>query len=249
MFNDYFFYNYYIIVFFICCLVFVLKIICDAFKNPKHNKKNYQQKNTYKNIHNKTIDELDKINKSFNDENEDLNKTQDKINKGMIGEELIVKEIEKLDIYHKIVQNVYIDIDNKKTEIDIILITCVGVFVIESKNFNGIIYGKQNDINWTQFLNYENKNQFKNPINQNEYHIKFLSKYLKKDISIFYSYIIFGNDANINKVITDDDIKVIKLYQLLKYITEDIHNNDICLSNEEIDKIYIDLKYYKDHSR
>lgn len=230
----------------VVCLIATIIYIFN--KNTKKNNDKIDN-NSRNDFHDNKIDILKNINNSYYDINDELSRTKDKIIKGVIGEELIVTEIKKIDIYHKIVQNVYIDMNNKKTEIDIILITCVGLFVIESKNYSGIIFGKQNDIYWTQFLNHDNKNKFNNPINQNQYHINFLSNYLKKDESIFYSYIVFGDDTNINKIVTDTSVKVINNKNLLKYITDDIHNNDISLSNEEIDKIYVDLKYYKEHSR
>jgi len=176
---------------------------------------------------------------------------EDNLKKGLLGEENICDLINKnIDIYSKIIRNVYIPIENKKTEIDIILITSFGLFIIESKNYSGYIYGSEEDYQWTQYFTDTNKNYFLNPIHQNEYHIDYISNYLKRDLSYFKSYIIFGENAKLAKINYDKNKnknKVLYLADLIENLIEDMHNSEIILSHEDIDKIYIDLKYYCEH--
>jgi len=183
---------------------------------------------------------------------EKYNKTQTLIEKGKVGEDAIVELLSKIDIYHKIVRNVYItnEQDTRKTEIDIIFITTYGLFVIESKNFKGNIYGYDHYENWIQYINRQ-KNPFPNPILQNNYHINFLCNKLKlAKKEYFKSYIVFGKQATlkaINFTKEHDNIKVINSKDLIEYIFEDMHNKTPVLSHEEVDAIYIELQYYCMH--
>ncbi|WP_200849329.1 nuclease-related domain-containing protein, partial [Clostridium neonatale] len=62
--------------------------------------------------------------------------------KSKYSEFLTVEELERLDVEHRISVNVYISQnDRETTEINVIYICHYGIFVIESKNYNGLIYG------------------------------------------------------------------------------------------------------------
>lgn len=174
----------------------------------------------------------------------------EKIEKGNEGENAICRLIENnIHTYYKIVRNVYIPINDKKTEIDIILITATGIFVIESKNFSGAIYGKEQDYNWTEYFSKFRKNPFMNPIKQNDYHINFISQYLSKNKEYFKSYIVFGRRSKLVKIEHNKkNVKVLRIHQIISEIIDDMHKSDIIFSHEEIDKIYIDLQYYCEHS-
>ena len=64
--------------------------------------------------------------------------------KGIEGENVISNIIQYAPMYKKIVRNAYIDMnENKKTEIDIIAISTKGIYVIESKNYEGWILGDE----------------------------------------------------------------------------------------------------------
>lgn len=153
------------------------------------------------------------------------------------------------DIYIKILNNVVIyDLTNDRlTEIDLLLLTTSGIYVIESKNWNGIIYGNPFERIWKQFFNKKIKlKNYYNPIIQNNEHINFLIRYLNIEKNKFKSYIVFPNKTNIKYLnatnINNPYIKVLKIEDLISEITKDLKNDEILLSHEEIDKIYIKLK-------
>ena len=182
----------------------------------------------------------------------ELEKNVLNIEKGRIGEQLIEDNINKhIDIYHKTIKNVILNKEDKKTEIDIILITCTGIFVIESKNFNGYIYGNNKHRKWTQVLTKDKHNIFDNPIIQNQYHIDFISNNLKLDQSYFHSYVVFGDNSKLQNIIIDNtetnNIRVINNSNLIENLLLYIHRDDIKLSHEQIDKMYVDLKYFYEH--
>lgn len=173
-----------------------------------------------------------------------------KVEIGKVGEETIRKLIEEqIEVYHKIISNVILDKNGKKTEVDIILITCFGIYVIESKNFSGTIYGTDTDEVWTEW--FPNKTFcFDNPIKQNEYHIEYMVHNVKHDPRDFYSYIVFGDNAKLQKISLSEanlQVRVINAKNLVECLIEDMHSRDIVLSHEEIDKMYIDLKYFYSH--
>ncbi len=75
--------------------------------------------------------------------------------------------------------------DGKTSQIDHVCINQNGIFVIETKNYSGRIYGKENQQEWTQVLNYgRTKNRFYNPIKQNRTHVYRIAQILPKGTPI-----------------------------------------------------------------
>lgn len=83
-------------------------------------------------------------------------------------------------------------------EIDHILINKYGIWVIETKNLYGRIYGSSNDATWNQVTENETK-PFSNPINQNYGHISTLKKDLNIDV-IFHNVVVFLSRGDISQV-------------------------------------------------
>lgn len=78
-----------------------------------------------------------------------------------------------------VINNLLLYNNSKSHQIDHIVIRKTGVFVIETKNYSGRIYGQNNQKKWTQVLAYgREKHQFYNPVLQNKSHIYALSKIL-----------------------------------------------------------------------
>ena len=61
------------------------------------------------------------------------------------------------------------------TQIDHIYVSVFGIFVIETKNYTGWIFGNEKQSKWTQVV-YKQKHYFQNPLRQNYAHIKALSE-------------------------------------------------------------------------
>ncbi|ASW42322.1 nuclease-related domain-containing protein [Clostridium isatidis] len=147
------------------------------------------------------------------------------------GEIEVNEVLEKIKGY-KLLSNVMIKRESGTSQIDHILIGKKGVFVIETKDYNGKIYGDQYSKYWMQKLN-GRKNTFYNPIRQNYGHIKALEEMLdRKDI--FISLIVFTNKSNIKKI--KAEVPVIQLKKLKRFIKK--YKSDIYLSKDEISEIY-----------
>jgi len=84
------------------------------------------------------------------------------------------------------------------TQIDHIVINPRGIFVIETKNYSGKIYGSESQYEWTQVLAYGNvKNKLYNPLKQNATHVHHVKKIVGK--LPVYSLVVFvqNNTAHI----------------------------------------------------
>lgn len=122
----------------------------------------------------------------------------------------------------------------KTSQIDHILLASSGIWVIETKNYSGKIYGSEYDYEWTQVLNYgSTKNRFYNPIKQNETHINNLRKLLG-DKKYIYSCVVLTQD-NLNSYCRG----VYSVHSLRQYLVK--VRNDAKYSLYELNKIYTTL--------
>jgi restriction system protein len=125
--------------------------------------------------------------------------------KGVLGEwqvNLLIKFFLNKNDYH-LIKNVTLPTftDGKEqgtTQIDHIIVSKYGIFVIETKNMKGWIFGSENQKQWTQQI-FKHKSKFQNPLHQNYKHVKKLENTLftgsnAKNDSIF-SVIIFIGDS------------------------------------------------------
>lgn len=164
---------------------------------------------------------------------------------GRRGEKLTEKELKLVQLLGrkgKVLRNVYLPKDNGETsEVDVIFITQKGMFVFESKNYSGWIFGDEKSQKWTVMLPNKQKNQFYNPILQNKTHVKWMRKYVGEDVPLF-SIIVFSERCELKKIIVESpDIKVIKrdrTYAAVRDIWED--SPDV-LTEEKINELYDNL--------
>lgn len=120
-----------------------------------------------------------------------------------------------------------------ETQIDHVVVSKYGIFVIEVKNYNGWIFGNKDDAYWTQVI-FKEKHRFQNPLRQNYRHIMALSEYLGLDKNYFYSIVFFPGDAEFKTEMPENVIKS----GLSDYIKR--FNREI-LSEEDIEQINIKL--------
>nr|WP_325229211.1 NERD domain-containing protein [uncultured Oscillibacter sp.] len=162
---------------------------------------------------------------------------------GHFGEYLIEYALNSLPGYSKQLCNVYLPYKNRTSEVDVIMIHETGIYVFESKNYSGWIFGDENGQYWTQFLNKNTKNRFFNPILQNKTHIRALKQYLglKDEIRIL-SYIVFSQRCELKKVCEKSgNAVVIKRPDMLKSIRAGIKGKSAIFTKEQINQIYEEL--------
>lgn len=116
--------------------------------------------------------------------------------KGWIGEFLVHQVLtHRLDQrVYRVVRNVMLPTEDGTTQIDHIVVSRYGIFVIETKNYKGWIFGSERQAKWTQKI-FRVTNSFQNPIHQNYKHIKTLSELTGIPGTCFNSTIVFLGDA------------------------------------------------------
>ena len=115
------------------------------------------------------------------------------------------------------------------TQIDHVVVSRYGIFVIETKNYKGLIYGNDNSETWTQNI-YGNKYKLYNPVRQNNTHIRVLKSVLSGFERIqFISIITFSPKASLR--VTATSVHVVywpQVYNLIiSYKEEKISESDI----------------------
>ena len=166
--------------------------------------------------------------------------------KGNYGEFLTFTKLEKLSDQNKLLTNLYIPRDDgTTTEVDLVMISPTGIYVFESKNYSGWIFGDEKNKNWTQTLENGQKNRFYNPIWQNKAHINALKTVLNLNDDAFKSYIIFSERCTLKKIkVTSSNVKVIKRDQLIRNVKKDIKDLPEIFTSDEVNKIYSSLQKY-----
>ncbi|PKG24760.1 NERD domain-containing protein [Niallia nealsonii] len=142
--------------------------------------------------------------------------------KGMVGESRVKKLLSKLDKgSYKLWNDLYIPNSKQNTsQVDHVLLSENGLFVLETKNYAGWIFGNENSRNWTQVI-YKQKEKFYNPIWQNHGHIQALKEYLQEELPNdfpIYSIIVFSNEATLKNDASFEKAIVIQNKQLLATI-------------------------------
>lgn len=132
-------------------------------------------------------------------------------------------------------KNIYVPIRGKTSEIDLLMLHEKGIFVFESKNYSGWIFGDLDQLNWTQVLQGGKKNKFYNPIRQNRTHIKALAEYLGKPMSDFTSYIVFSERCTLKEVPeSTEDVIIVRRPNMLKKLRAQLKNSHIKYTHDEI---------------
>ena len=95
--------------------------------------------------------------------------------------------------------------DGTTTQVDHVLVSTRGVFVIETKHYKGWIFGNPKSKVWTQTI-YKEKNKFQNPIFQNYKHVKAIEKLLDfLEPSSIHNIVVFSGEA-IFKTLKPDNV-------------------------------------------
>jgi len=128
--------------------------------------------------------------------------------KGRFGE-FMVKNVSFLrlpkDIYTKLNDVTIPDGQEGTTQIDHVVISQYGLFIIETKNYKGWIFGSENQSQWTQ-VHYKQKHKFQNPLRQNYKHTETLRQYLELSKESIFSVVAFVGDAEFKKGTKPDNV-------------------------------------------
>jgi restriction system protein len=95
---------------------------------------------------------------------------------------------------YRSINNVTITTANGTTQIDHVIVSKYGIFVVETKNIKGWIYGDEKQALWTQVL-FGKKYRFQNPLRQNYRHTKALAEFLGIEHSKIHSVVLFWSEC------------------------------------------------------
>lgn len=126
--------------------------------------------------------------------------------KGARGERIVAERLRSgLSAEYKLLNDVYLPLpDGTTTQIDHIVVSQYGVFVVETKCYKGWIFGDSKSRVWTQslyvgrrgWLKRTAKHAFQNPIHQNYRHVCALADNLGIGKSYFHSVVVFTGDCD-----------------------------------------------------
>lgn len=131
--------------------------------------------------------------------------------------------------------------DGETTEIDVLMIHKSGIYVFESKNYSGWIFGSENQKTWTQSLpngRRSRKEHFLNPIMQNKLHIRWLREEIGEAYPIS-SVIVFSERCTLKQVnVTSSDIYVINRNNIARTVSNIEKGVSSSISEENIESIF-----------
>ena len=124
----------------------------------------------------------------------------------------------------KFLFNVYLPKgEGETTEIDVLMICSQGIYVFESKNYSGWIFGNEHQKKLTQLLDYgKEKHRFYNPVMQNAGHIQANRQSLPQnpDIPIYSVIVFFGSSEFKNITCHANNTFIIYPHSIQRVVSE-----------------------------
>lgn len=143
---------------------------------------------------------------------------------GRRGEKRVSRELRRLPDSEYVVLNdlTITDRNGRTTQIDHVVISRFGIFVIETKCYKGWIFGDEKGKVWTQSLSCgrgwtaeTEKHTFQNPIRQNWRHIFVLSERLDLPMQLFRNVVVFAGESTFKTFVPGN---VMHEYELPGYV-------------------------------
>ena len=131
---------------------------------------------------------------------------------------------------YRLFKDVTIPAKGGTTQIDHIVVSKFGVFVIETKNMKGWIFGSPRQKTWTQKI-YRHSSKFQNPLHQNYKHVKTLQVVLGLSDNQVFSVVVFVGDSTFKTKMPDN------VTQGKGYIRFIKSKQEVVLSEREIQSI------------
>jgi hypothetical protein len=118
--------------------------------------------------------------------------------------------------YH-LLNNITLPFEDGTTQVDHVLVSKYGIFVIESKHYSGWIFANASWSTWTQVIYYY-KQSFQNPLRQNYKHIKAIQKVLDfVPLEHIHSLVAFTGNAVFK---TERPAEVFDVASLIQHIEQ-----------------------------
>lgn len=133
---------------------------------------------------------------------------------------------------YKVINDLLIQSGGHSTQIDHVVVSVYGIFVIETKYYQGWIYGGENSEYWTQNI-YGNKYQLRNPLWQNQGHVKAIARIIGDSGNIpIFNIVAFSRQASIK---VGRSLPVMYWWNVVPYIKR---HKETHLTETQADEIY-----------
>ena len=139
--------------------------------------------------------------------------------KGKLGEEIVRQKLANRLPKEKyvVLNDIFLPVENGgTTQIDHVVVSVFGVFVVETKNYSGWIFADKNSPSWTQVLG-KAKNLFQNPIRQNYLHLCAIADNLGLPKDVLHGIVAFADDCEFK---TERPMGVVLFNELPAYIQQ-----------------------------
>lgn len=160
--------------------------------------------------------------------------------KGWFGEQKISVVLRFLGNDYMLRNDVLLVQGNYSTQIDHVVVSRYGVFVIETKNYKGSIFGSETLYKWkhtTRSGSYE----FYNPVLQNKKHVAMLSRVLGRPVSIFVPIVVFTGVKKLRVNVSSHVVMTLGLNSVISSYTTPILTDqevaDICAKLDVQNKV------------
>ncbi|MDR6712150.1 hypothetical protein J2W83_001745 [Pseudomonas hunanensis] len=157
--------------------------------------------------------------------------------KGYLGE-LLVRYFAWLHLderTYRRLHNITLDTLDGTTQIDHVFLSVYGIFVLETKNMSGWIFGSEKQAQWTQKL-YKRTFKFQNPLRQNYKHLKALEMSLGVSAEYLHSVITFVGDSTLKTQMPANVTQGSKFIRYIKSFQQPV------FSESEVDAMLLALQ-------
>ncbi|MCM1306503.1 MAG: NERD domain-containing protein [Bacteroides sp.] len=144
---------------------------------------------------------------------------------GEKGEEVVANILGKTVEGEQYVVNdlLFMSKSGNSSQIDHVLINKSGIWVIETKNWAGRIFGNDEDEKWVQQRRYDGEIKYlRNPVKQNQKHIYNLANALGVSGGIFFNVVVFLNDSDVSGV-SSQSIYLLRELKLIRSCDTGVH--------------------------
>ncbi|WP_417532382.1 NERD domain-containing protein [Marinobacter lipolyticus] len=131
---------------------------------------------------------------------------------------------------YRLIKNVTLPTEDGTTQIDHVLVSEFGVFVVETKNMKGWIFGGLHQRLWTQKI-YRSNHKFQNPLHQNYKHVKTLQTLLGLGDHQMHSVVVFVGGSRFKTPMPEN---VTKGLGYVRYIKS---QRELVLSPEQVAEV------------
>ena len=139
------------------------------------------------------------------------------------------------DEYH-LIKDVTLPTEDGTTQIDHIVVSRFGVFVIETKNMKGWIFGTADQKTWTQKI-YRHTSKFQIPLRQNYKHVKTLEALLNIPLDTIRSVVVFIGNSTFKTAMPD---YVTNARGYISYIKS---KRDVVLSKGQVEAVIAQIEH------